>query len=172
MGLEMKMNNSEHVYTPPRVVPAREVPASIRNLLNGEDLLSKTQAVRISTVDADGWPHAAVLSAGEVLVLPNERIRFVIFPNSVTAANLVRDGRVTLTLSLGGGMCELRMRARKYNDGTKDVPLAFFEAGVEEVREHRAPYAEVTGGISFALSEPSAVLGRWQHQIAALRAAS
>jgi hypothetical protein len=132
----MKMNNSEDVYTPPRVVPARVVPASVRNLLNGEDLLSKTQAVRLSTVDADAWPHAAVLSAGKVLVLPNERIRFVIFPNSVTAANLVRHGRVTLTLSLGGGMCELRMRARKYDDGTKDVPLAFFEAPCSLCRSH------------------------------------
>jgi hypothetical protein len=37
---------------------------------------------------------------------------------------------------------------------------------------HVAPYADVTSGISFALHEPSAVLDRWQRQIAALRALS
>jgi hypothetical protein len=49
--------------------------------------------------------------------------------------------------------------------------LAFFEAEVETVRQHIAPYADVTGGITFSLHEPQAVLPRWQRQIAALRAA-
>jgi hypothetical protein len=168
----MKMNNTEHVYVPPSVLTAGGTPTDLRTLLNGEDLLSKTQALRLSTVDADGWPRAAVLSAGEVLALPNNRLRFVIFPDSVTAANLMRDGRVTLTISLNGGICELRMRAHKYSDGTQEVPLAFFEAEVIEVREHRAPYAEVTTGIAFTLRNPSAVLARWQRQISALRAIS
>ena len=102
----------------------------------------------------------------------NNRLRFVIFPDSVTAANLMRDGRVTLTMSLNGAICELRMRAHKYSNGTQEVPLAFFEAEVIEVREHRAPYAEVTTGIAFTLRNPSAVLARWQRQISALRAIS
>jgi hypothetical protein len=75
-------------------------------------------------------------------------------------------------MSLDGGMCELRMRARTCGQGTPEVPLAVFEAEVERVRVHVAPYADVTSGISFALHEPSAVLARWQRQIAALRAAS
>ena len=166
------MSNMHHVYTPPRVIPAEEIPAGVLRFLNGEDLLSKTQALRLSTVDAEGWPHAALLSAGDALALPNGRLRFAIYPHSGTAANLVRDGRLTLSMSLEGGMCELRMRARKCGDGTPEVPLVFFEAEVDHVRLHVAPYADVTCGIGFALHDPSTVLDRWQRQIAALRAAS
>jgi Pyridoxamine 5'-phosphate oxidase len=112
----------------------------VLSFLNGEELLSKTQALRLSTVDAEGWPHAALLSAGDTLALPNGRIRFAIFANSGTAANLVRDGRLTLSLSLDGGMCELRLRARTCGQGsTQEVPLAFFEAEVERVRMHARP---------------------------------
>lgn len=164
--------NAEHVYAPPHLIPANEIPAGVLSFLNGEDLLSKTQALRLSTVDADGWPRAALLSAGDILALPNGHIRFAVFPNSGTAANLARDGRVTLSMSLDGGMCELRMRVRECGKGTEEVPLAFFEAEVERVRVHVAPYADVTSGISFVVHEPSDVLDRWQRQIVALRSSS
>ena len=106
------MNNTEHVYALPRVIPASDIPTGVRSFLNGQNLLSKTQALCLSTVDAEGWPHTALLSAGDVLALPSGRLRFAIFAGSGTAANLVRDGRLTLSMSLDGGMCELRMRVR------------------------------------------------------------
>jgi len=148
------------------------VPAHVARYLDGTDLLAKTQALRLSTVDAAGWPHASLLSAGDMLAMPSGRIRFVIFPQSATAANLARDGRVTLTLSLGGGMCELRLRARRVANLSSEVPLACFEAELEAARVHVAAYAAVTSGITFELHEPQAVLPRWQRQIAALRAAT
>jgi len=78
------------------------------------------------------------------------------------------DG-LTLTLSLEGGMCELRLRAHRLKHSSKEVPLALFEAEIEVVRHHIAPYAAVTGGITFSLHEPDAVLPRWKRQIEALR---
>jgi hypothetical protein len=166
------MSQAEHVYTPPRTRSAKDIPPGVTNFLDGSDLLSKTQAVRLSTVDAEGWPHASLLSAGDMLAVPGGRIRFVIYPDSGTTANLARDGRLTLTLSLDGGMCELRMRARKLRQAAPEMALAFFEAEVERVREHVAAYADVTTGITFALHDPQSVLQRWQRQIAAMRAAS
>jgi len=118
-----------------------------------------------------GWPHAALLSAGDMLALPPDRIRFVLFPNSGTVANLTRDDRLTLTLSLDGGMCEMRLHAHRLAHASPDVPLAFFEAVVGTTRQHVAPYATVTGGVTFTLHDPQSVLPRWQRQIAALRAA-
>ena len=53
------MENSDHVYTPPRVSFTREIPTSVKNLLNGEDLLAKQLALRLATVNNDGWPNAA-----------------------------------------------------------------------------------------------------------------
>ena len=64
------MTEAEHTYTPPRHVSSRDVPAEVARYLDGADLLNKTQALRLSTVDADGWPHAALLTAGDILALP------------------------------------------------------------------------------------------------------
>jgi hypothetical protein len=166
------MSEAEHIYTPPPVTAANAVPAEVARYLDGTDLLAKTQALRLSTIDAAGWPHAALLSAGDMVALPSGRIRFVLFPQSTTTANLARDGRISLTLALDGGMCELRMHARRLAHSSTDVPLAFFEAEVEITRTHVAPYADVTSGITFALHDPQAVLPRWQRQIAAMRAAA
>ncbi|MBV8891113.1 MAG: pyridoxamine 5-phosphate oxidase [Acidobacteria bacterium] len=166
------ISNSEHVYTPPRTLAANEVPPALLNYLNGRDLLLKTQAIRLSTVDVDGWPRAALLSAGDVLALPNGRIRFAIFANSGTTANLLRDGRLTLSMALDGGMYSLRMRARQCGQVTGEAPLALFETQVERARLHVASYADVSCGISFSLHEPATVLDRWERQIAALRAVS
>jgi hypothetical protein len=166
------MNQPEHVYTPPRTHPPNAIPAAVQQYLNGEDLLAKTQALRLSTINADGWPHAALLSAGDMVALPDGRVRFALFGQSDTAANLARDGRLTVTLALAGGMCELRLRARRLQQTTPEVPLACFEAQVEAVREHVAPYAEITTGLTFTLHDPHAVLERWRRQIAALRAAT
>ena len=165
------MKESQHAYTPPRAAVANTMPAAVARYLDGTDLLAKSQALRLSTVDAAGWPHAALLSAGDMLALPSGHLRFVIFPQSATAANLARDGRLTISLSLEGGMCEVRLRARQLTYSAPEVPLAFFEAEVLSARVHAAPYADVTGGIAFALREPQAVLQRWQRQIAALSAA-
>jgi len=165
------MREADHEYTPPDV-SLRTLPAAVAHYLDGANLLEKTQALRLSTIDAEGWPHAALLSAGDMVAMPSGHIRFVLFPQSGTFANLIRDGRLTLTLSLDGGMCELRMRARRLNHSSKEVPLAFFEAEIEAVRRHVAPYAAVTGGITFSLHEPDAVLPRWKRQIEALRTAA
>jgi len=166
------MNNADKVYTAPRVLSANDIPTGVLTYLNGENLLSKTQALRLSTVDSDGWPKAAFLTPGDILALPNGSFRFAIFANSGTAANLVRDGRLPLSMALDRGMCSLRMRAHKCNKGILELSLDIFEAKVERVRLHEAPYADVTSGISFTLHEPSAVLARWQREIAALRAVS
>jgi hypothetical protein len=166
------MHEADHAYVPPRTTSEKAVPAEVARYLDGADLLAKSQALRLSTIDAAGWPHAALLSAGDVVAMPNGRIRFALFPQSLTTANLTRDGRLTLSLSLDGGICELKLRAHRLQRSTPDVPLAFFEAEVETVRHHKAPYASVTQGVTFSLHDPDAVLPRWTRQVAALRAAS
>ncbi len=161
---------TEHVYTPPRPAPA-EIPSEVAAYLDGTDLSSKSQAMRLSTVTAEGWPHASLLSAGDMLAVSADRIRFVVFPESVMTQNLARDGRISMTLALDGGMTELFMRARRLDADAPEVPLAFFEATVERVRHHKAPYADVSTGITFQVHDLAAVLPRWDRQIAALRAA-
>lgn len=166
------MNEAEHAYAPPQSARAGAPPAEVARYLDGTNLRAKTQALRLSTIDAAGWPHAALLSAGDMLIMPFGRIRFALFPQSTTVANLMRDGRLTITLALDNGMFEMRLNAHRLAHSAPDVPLAFFEAEIETSRLHVAPYADVTSGVTFALHEPDAVLPRWQRQIAALRAAA
>ena len=163
------MKEAEHTYKVPTT--SRDIPDGVARYLDGTDLLTKTQALRLSTVDADGWPHAALLSAGDMLVIPPRHIRLALFPQSSMTSNLERVGRLTISLSFDGGICELRLRSRRLPHSSAELPLALFEAEVETVRQHIAPYADVTGGITFSLHDPQAVLPRWQRQIAALRAA-
>jgi hypothetical protein len=169
---ERVMNEAEHAYTQPHTVDAKTVLTEVVRYLDGTDLLAKNQALRLSTIDAAGWPHAALLSAGDMVMMPSGHIRFALFQESVTVVNLTRDGRLSITLALDHGMYEMRLRAHRLAYSSPDVRLAFFEAQVETSRLHVAPYAAVTSGITFALHDPQAVLRRWQRQIAALRAAA
>jgi hypothetical protein len=120
------MSDADHTYIRPHTANTTTPPAQVAGSLDGTDLLAKTQALRISTVDAEGWPHASLLSSGDMLAMPSGRIRFVVFSQSTTTSNLMRDGRVPITLSLDGGMCELRMRFRRLAHASPDTPLAFF----------------------------------------------
>ncbi len=163
------MKEAEHIYK--GAATSREIPAGMVRYLDGTDLLKKTQALRLSTVDSDGWPHAALLSAGDMVIMPSGHIRFALFPKSTVTSNLDRARRLTIAFSLDGGICELRLRSRRLANTVPDVPLAFFEGEVETVRQHVAPYGNVTGGVEFSLHEPQSVLPRWQRQIAALRGA-
>jgi hypothetical protein len=166
------MSDATHAYVRPDAASTAVLPPGIANYLDGTDLLAKTQALRLSTVDPQGWPHASLLSAGDMLAMPPGCIRFLVFAESTTTANLMRDNRVTITLSLDGGMCELRMKCRRLGQLSPGTPLACFEADLTEVRMHKAPYATISGGVTFALHEPQSVLRRWQKQIDAIRHAA
>ena len=61
------MTEAEHRHTPARETTTSEVPAEVARYLDGTDLLAKTQALRLSTIDAAGWPHASLLSAGDMV---------------------------------------------------------------------------------------------------------
>ena len=163
------MNNVDHVYTAPARVSASTLPEAVQDYLNGDNLAAKTQALRISTVDKDGWPHAGLLSAGDMLAHPPGHIRFMVFAQSTMTANLARDGRVTVILAMDNGMCELRMTCRRLEHAADDMPLALFEATLLETRHHKAIYASITAGITFGLHHPDKVLPRWHKQIEAMR---
>jgi hypothetical protein len=162
----------DHNYKPADIISPAEISAGVESFFNGEDLLVKTQAIRLTTVDADGWSRVSLLSVGEIVFRPGKGFRFCVFQQSDTAANLTRDGRVTFSMALDGGMWELRLRATACDREVARSTLAFFKAKIDSARLHAAPYAEVTSGVTFSLDEPSTVLPRWQEQIRTLRAIS
>lgn len=120
----------------------------------------------LATLDADGWPHLAYLSAGEVLVQDHGRVSVCLWPASRSTANLQRAGRGVLYAAAAGAVWEARLVAvRRASSNTPVI----FDAEVIEAHRHAAPYAEVTALIGFRLSDPPATLDRWRRQIEQMR---
>ena len=160
----------------PSLIPS--LPEQVARHLDGADLLGRAgQAFQLSTVDEAGWPHSAHLSTDP------HHLNLCLWAHSGTCRNMVRDGRVALSLVLDGGVFEIQLRATPVaapqqrsaatammpGDHADEPQLAFFRATVESTREHRAKYAEVTTGVSYRLHSPNEVLERWAAQISWLR---
>jgi hypothetical protein len=152
-----------------RPVMTNAPPAPILAWLDGQNIEDKVgTAIGVYTADADGWPHPAHLSAGEILLTPDGEVRLAVWAKSTTSENLRRDGRVVLMLAADGGLHELRFEVTETMPPA-GLPLATFSGRMVVAREHRVPYAEVVSGVRFTLHDPDATLERWRGQVDALR---
>lgn len=146
------------------------LPPQVLQGLDGDHLEARLgEAIRLSTVGPDGWPHGAQLSVGETLAVGPAELLVAIWPQSNTARNLQRDGRLTLSLVHSGALLEIRGRASVVAEHQTTLDLTVFRVKIEAVDEHRAKYADVVSGVTFRLHEPERVLARWREQIAMLR---
>jgi hypothetical protein len=148
------------------------LPAKLEKLFAGTDLASGIgETFLLLTVDADGWPHMAMLSVGELLAADPGTLRAGLWLHSTATRNLTREGRGLLALVQDGAGYYLRCRASRGPDLdlSEDGRLAYFALHIEDVQEDAVSYAVLTSGMTFRLHEPEAVLRRWEHTIAALR---
>lgn len=142
---------------------ATALPDWLLTHLNGRNLEGKSgDAIQVITVDADGWPHLAQLSVGEILAVDPDRILFLMWPASTSSANLIRDGRIVLETVGHGAVWEIRLQARLLSGKQTGQDLKAFSARVTSVTQHRAPYAHVLQGLQFELAETcrSGISGR------------
>lgn len=147
------------------------LPSGLLALLDGSLPVShRHQAIRLSSVGSNGWPYAAQLSVGEIIALSPQQLRFAIWPGSTTTANLTREGKMTLALVDDGAVIEIQALAQKRDETITDLQLTVFDAAVQQVVIHRAPYATVTSGVTFSLKDEAVAIARWQQQIAQLKA--
>ncbi|HKT96551.1 MAG TPA: pyridoxamine 5'-phosphate oxidase family protein [Paraburkholderia sp.] len=147
------------------------LPPALVSALDGEHLDAHAdEAMRLSTVSADGWPHGAQLSVGEVLAVDARTLLVAMWPRSNTAQNMLRDARLVLTLVHDGAVLEIRARASLVAEHQTALDLSVFRLHIERLDVHRAKYAEVLSGVTFRLREREKVLARWREQIAMLRA--
>jgi hypothetical protein len=161
------VSDFDQIYQPSRRMATSFMPAEILDFLNGDDLDRKlSQAIRISTVSEEGWPHAAMLSAGEMLALDASEVAMLLYEGSNTSRNPARDGRLTFTLPLDHGLCEMRLCA---TEKKREGRHRYFTAVVKDVRQHRSHYANVVSGVTFRLHDPTAVRARWSRQIEMMR---
>lgn len=154
-----------------------ELPGALLSLLDGHDLPARLgKAILISTVDAQGWAHPALLSYGEVVALDAHRLRLALYGSSGTCGNLRRSGRLTLCLIEEGIAYYLKAHSVEQQSAALPHGLARFEATVERVlvdqaREDLEPSARITSGIEFDAGKPaSEQLAAWTSILSALRA--
>ncbi len=163
------MREAEHTYEPLPHVATQAVPIAVARYLDGADLSKKTRRCVCLRLTLRAGPTRRYSARATWSRCRRGASVSHCSTQSTTAENLARDGRFTLTLSLDGGMCELRLRARRLANSSPDVPLAFFEAEVDAARTHVAPYAKVTNGIVFSLNELTQCYRAEHRQIVALR---
>lgn len=154
-----------------------ELTGALFTLLDGHDLASRMgKAILITTIDAKGWPHPALLSYGEVVALEPRRLRLATYRTSTTSNNLRRSGQLTLCLIEAGMAYYLKTRAVEQAAPSLPTSLARFDATVEQVladqaREDLEPGARITSGIAFDTGRsPSDFLAEWEAVLKALRA--
>ncbi len=144
------------------------IPAELLETFNGEALETKIAvSAMLCTVDAEGWPHTAFLSVGELLLGSQSRIQMILWPAATTVRNLERARRGTILAVADGAVGELRFGLNDMFAG--DDVGTLIDGRVTAVRKHGAPYAEVAGLIGFRLHDEPGTIIRWRNQIALLR---
>ncbi|MGF7535975.1 pyridoxamine 5'-phosphate oxidase family protein [Bacillus mexicanus] len=140
-------------------------------LLDGDRLNEKQhEAFVLQTVSEDGWPHAAMISVGEIIALSRTDIRIALWKNTTTAANILRTGKAQFTAWWKGAAhyvklhCEL-LPTLKDAEYERDR----FACRIVSVKEDVAKYADLNSGVHIQLHSPEEVLNRWEKTLEELK---
>lgn len=133
--------------------------------LNGDDLGGTIGfTVLLLTTTPDGWPHQAMLSLGEIVIVDPATIRLGLWASSTATENLVSRRRAMLSFVANARSYSIRVRARLIENVVIEGAgrRACFVASVETVGIDMAPYATLESGVRYRLSAPSETLALWQ----------
>lgn len=147
-------------------VTEQDALALLCGFFDGADLEGKSnRAASLLTTAPDGWPHAAMISVGELVVRADLTLRLATWSRSRTTANAKRTGHALLHVVLDGHAVRLKMQlCPEHDDGT----LTLFSGNVLRIDEDIAPYATLTSGPTFVLHDAGSVLERWAATVARL----
>ena len=154
-----------------------ELPATVRDRLSGRDLRRLMGRAHMAvTLDAQGRPHPAMLSYGEVLATGPGELLIGTYKSSTTAHNLRRDGKFALCLVDEGMVYYVKGRAAEMPPMADFPKLARFRVQVEQVLEDYSQAeiegdAKVLSGITFTVGNATeAWLRDWERLLRALPA--
>ncbi|WP_258000503.1 pyridoxamine 5'-phosphate oxidase family protein [Bacillus sp. Marseille-P3661] len=139
-------------------------------LLNGNNIERKQhEAMMLLTVSEDFWPHAAMISVGEVVALTHSEFRLAIWPNTNTANNMIRTGQATLVIVYNAKAYYIRLSLQRLPELIiNNISLERFAAHIVSLREDVAKYADILSGIQINLKDPETVIKRWEETTMAL----
>lgn len=152
--------------------PIADLPAPVRELLDGTELAERIgPTLLLVTSGADGTPHLAVLSVGEVLATGGAELRIALRAGSGSTAALLRTGRGLLATVAGGALFRLHLSVVTADEAVMSTGehVALFAVTVRDVSEDRVPYARLLHGIEFEVPDVRGVLGSWTEKLGLLR---
>jgi hypothetical protein len=112
-------------------------------------------AIVLCTIDADGWPHPAMLSYFEVAATDPDNLQLAIYNNSRTCANMRARGTATLIIVDEALVCYVRGRVAEVAPSMNTAPynallnMRVNEVVFDEPPPDLEPGAFVTSGITY-----------------------
>jgi hypothetical protein len=146
------------------------VPDALADLLLPAAPLTEGFTLLLLTLSADGYPHVAMLSCGEVVATGPDRLSIALWPASTAAANLA--ARPQATLSAVADSTSWTLSLAVVGTGEVTTPLSgtlrSFDIRLVKVTSDQAPYATLESGVTFRLMDREATMSRWLQLRAAL----
>ncbi len=145
-----------------------EFPAALLALLDGQDLDAKVgeTLIVIATGD-DGWPLAATISVGELLLDDDGGVLLTLFAASRTSTAIAATGRALVLAVVDGAI--LRLRLELAVSSAAELPgRVILDGAVVALERDTVPYARVIHGIGFELTERGDAVARWREQLRVL----
>ena len=140
------------------------LPDDLYRRLSGLDAESyATHAIVVCTVNADGWPHPAMLSYFEVAAVDPRTLHLAVYTDSRTCANMRERGKATLIVVDEGLVCYIRgpvaelaaaMQTAPYNAALR---LRVEEVLFDEPPPDLEPGVAVTSGITYGVRQAQAL---------------
>ena len=135
---------------------SRELPEDLYRRLDGEHLEACAEKViPICTVDAQGWPHPALLSYFEVVAKDRRNIRLATYKDSTTTNNMRHNGKLTILILdervayyIKGNVQELRPEMKCSPHNSK-LNLSVEQVFTDHADEQFEPGAYLSGGVTY-----------------------
>lgn len=123
-------------------------------------------AVPVCTVDADGYPHPAMMGYAELAAAADDpsRLRAAVWGQSSTARHLRQNGRITLLFVDDAATFYVKAQAdgpehpHPHAAGVAVFPLRITAVLGDAVDTSREPEAAITSGIRFRRTSPGTSL--------------
>jgi len=132
-----------------------QLPDDLLKFLSSGTPPSKFNTVVVFTsMDEDGWPRHGLLSLRELVAKGPARLLLLLYSESGSTANLLRDGRTSLLLVNENMSCYVRCSARPLPSLSEAPGETLFELTVERVQEDKIPTARILSGVTFEGNDP------------------
>jgi hypothetical protein len=146
------------------IVTGGRLPDALVSRLSVNRAAMEGTAVPICTIDADGFPHPAMLSYGELAADAPDTIRAAVYGSSTTARNLRTRQKLTLLFVDAGITCYVKARVAGDDTphpsvtGVVVFPCAVESVLIDRVDTSREPAAVIETGITFRRPSPGTTL--------------